>query len=73
MKRQVYNSCVKKHLGKKRRRSQKRLYKSEDGSVHGQGTSAGYEITDGHSVLPHGNPTKGIHLEEGRRDGGEKN
>ena len=61
----------KTHLGKKR--SQKRLYKSEEGSVPGQGTSAGYENTDGHSVLPPGNPTRGIHLEEGRRDGGEKN
>ena len=71
MKRQVYISCV-KHIWVKKR-SQKRLYKSEEGSVPGQGTSAGYENSDGHSVLPHGNPTRGIHLEEGRRDGGEKN
>ena len=42
---------------------------SEDGSRPGQGTSAGYEITDGHCVLPPGNPTKGKDLEESRRDG----
>ena len=49
------------------------MNKSEDGSGRGQGTSAGYKITDGHCVLPHGNPTKGKDLEEGRRDYEEKN
>ena len=42
------------------------MNKSEGGSGHGQGTSAGYKITDG-------NPTKGKYQEEGRRDGGETN
>ena len=36
-----------------------RLNKSEDGSGPGQGTSAGYGITDGHCVSPPGNPMKG--------------
>ena len=45
----------------------------EDGSGPGQGTSAGYEITDGHCLSPSGNTTKGKHLEEGRLDGGETN
>jgi len=44
------------------------LHKSEDGNGHGQGTSAGYEITDRHCVAPPGNPTKGRSLEEDRRD-----
>ena len=34
-------------------RSQTRLNKTEDGSGPGQGTSAGYEITDGDCVSPH--------------------
>ena len=39
-----------------------------------QGTSAGYEIADGHSVSqPPGNSTKGKDLEENRRDVGETN
>ena len=37
------------------------------------GTSARYEITDGHCVSPPGNPTKGKDLEEDRRDSGERN
>ena len=60
-----------KHLGK--RKDQGHKNKSEDGSGPGQGTSAGYEITDGHCVSPPGNHTKGKNLEEGRRDGGETN
>ena len=48
--------------------------KSENGSGPGQGTSAEYEITDGHRVSPpHENPSKGYDLEEVRRDGGETN
>ena len=43
------------------------------GSGPGQGTSAGYEITDGHCASPPGNPTKGKDLKEGRRDVGETN
>ena len=39
----------------------------------GQGTSAGYGITDGNCVSPPGNPTKGKDLEEDRRDVGETN
>ena len=35
------------------------MTKSEDGSGPGQGTSAGFEITDGHCVSSPGNPTKG--------------
>ena len=42
------------------------LNKSGDGSGPGQGTSAGYENTNGHCVSPPGNPTKGKDLEEGR-------
>ena len=38
-----------------------------------QGTSAGYEITDGHCVSPPGNPMKGKDVEEGQRDSGEMN
>ena len=34
------------------------IVKSDDGSVPGQGTSAGYEITDGHCVSQPGNSTK---------------
>jgi len=49
------------------------LNKSEDGSGLGQGTSAGYEITDGFCVSPPGNPMKGTDLEEDQRDGGETN
>ena len=44
------------------------MNKSEDGSGPGQGTSAGYEITDGHCASPPENPTKGKDLEEDRRD-----
>ena len=40
------------------------LGKSEDVSGPGQGTSAGYEITDGHCISPTGNPMKGKDLEE---------
>ena len=47
--------------------------KSEDGSGHGQGASAGYEKTDGHCVSPPGNHTKGKYLEEDRGDVGETN
>ena len=47
--------------------------KSEDGNGPGQGTSAGYEITDGHTVSLPGNPTKGNDLEEDQRDDGETN
>ena len=43
------------------------MNKSEDGSGPEQGTSAGYEITDGHCVSPPGNPKK-KDLEDGRRD-----
>ena len=46
---------------------------SEGGSGRGQGTSAEYEITDGHCVSPPGNLTKGKDLEEDRRDGGKTN
>ena len=49
------------------------LNKSKDGSGPGQGMSAGNEITDEHCASPHGSPTKGKDLEEGRRDGGETN
>ena len=49
------------------------LNKSEDGSGRGQGTSAGYEITDGRCVSPPGNPTKGEDPDENRRDDGETN
>ena len=45
----------------------------EDRSGPGQGTSAGYKVTDEHCVSPPGNPTKGKYLEEGRQDGGETN
>ena len=38
--------------------------KSEDRSEPGQGSSAGYDITDGHCVLSDGNATKGKDLEE---------
>ena len=44
------------------------MNKSEDGSEPGQGTSVGYEITDGHCVSPPGNPTKGKDLEEDELD-----
>ena len=54
-------------------RSQTCLNNSEDGSGPGQGTSAEYEITDGHNVSPPGNLAKGQYLEEDRRDGGETN
>ena len=47
------------------------LNKSEGGSGPVQGTSAEYEITDGHCVSPPGNPTKGKDVEEGQRDVGE--
>ena len=40
------------------------LNKSEDGSGPGQGTSAGYEITDGHCVSQPGNTTNKKYLEE---------
>ena len=40
------------------------MNKSKDGSGPRQGTSAGYEITDGHCVSPSGNHTKGKDLEE---------
>ena len=33
-----------------------------------QGTSAGYEITNGHCISPPGNPRKGKDLEEDRSD-----
>ena len=39
----------------------------------GQGTSAGYEVTDGHYVSPPGNPTKGNDLEEDQPVDGETN
>ena len=42
----------------KRQRSQPRLSKSEDESGPGQGTSAGYEMTDGYCVSPPGNLRK---------------
>ena len=45
----------------------------EDRSGPGQGTLAGYKVTDEHCVSPPGNPTKGKYLEEGRQDGGETN
>ena len=35
----------------------------------GQGTSAGYEVTDGQCLSPRGNPAKGKDLEEDRQDG----
>ena len=38
-----------------------------------QGTSAGYEIIDGHCVSPSGNRMKGKDREEDRRDVGETN
>ena len=38
--------------------SQTRLNKSDDGSEPEQGTSAEYEITDGHCVYLPGNPMK---------------
>ena len=44
------------------------IEKSEDGSGPVHGTSAGYEITDGHSASPPGNLTKGKDLEEDRRE-----
>ena len=44
--------------------------KSEDGSVHGQGTLAAYEITDGLSVSPTGNTTKGKYQKEEERNEG---
>jgi len=47
--------------------------KSEDRRGAGQGSSAEYEITNGHCVSPPGNPTDIKHLEEDRRDGGETN
>ena len=47
------------------------MNKSQDGSGPEQGTSAGYEITDGHRESPLGNPTKGKDLEEDRRYVGE--
>ena len=40
------------------------MNKSEDGSGHGQDTSAEYEITDGHFVSLTGNPIKGKNIEE---------
>ena len=49
------------------------MNKSEDGSGPGQGTSAGYEITDGHCVSPPGKTTKEKDLAEDRRDVGETN
>ena len=36
------------------------VIESKGGSGYGHGTSAGYEITDGHCISPPGNPTKGI-------------
>ena len=39
----------------------------KDGSRPGQGRSAGYDITDGHCVSPHGNPMK----EKSKRKNGE--
>jgi len=48
------------------------LNKSEDRSGPGQGTPAGYEISNGQCVSPSGNHRK-KGLEEGRRDGGETN
>ena len=47
------------------------MSKSEDVSGHGQGTSAGYDITDGVRVSPPGDPLTGKDLEEDRRDVGE--
>ena len=49
------------------------LNKTEDGSGHGQGTAARYEITNRDCVSPPGNSTKGKDLEEDRRDVGETN
>ena len=46
---------------------------SEEGSGHGQGTSAEYEITNGHRVSPPGNPMKGNDVDDDRRDDGETN
>ena len=40
-----------KHQGKRKDKGHRRVFnKSEDGSGPGQGTSAGYEITDEHCV-----------------------
>ena len=49
------------------------MNKSEGGSGPGLGSSAEHEITDGHRVSPHGNPTKGNDLKKGRRDVDETN
>ena len=49
------------------------MNKPDDRRGPGQGTSAGYEITDGPCVSPAGNTTKGKDLEEDRRNGGETN
>ena len=54
-----------KQLGKRKNKGY-RGDNSEDGSVPGQGTSAGYEIIDAHCVSPHGNPAKGKYLDENR-------
>ena len=55
--------------------SHTRLDKSEDGSGHRQGTSAGYEITDGHCYhhLETLRRETIYDLEEDRRDDGETN
>ena len=49
------------------------MNKSEEDNRPGQGTSAGYEITDGHCVSPLRNPAKRKYLQEDRRVGGETN
>ena len=49
------------------------MKKSEDGSGPELGTSAEYEITDGHCISLPGNLSKGKDLEEDQRDGGETN
>jgi len=47
------------------------IEQEDDGSGPRQGTLAGYEITDGHCVLPLGNRTKGKDQDEDWRDVGE--
>ena len=48
------------------------MNESEDGTGSGQGTSAGYETTDGHGLSPPGHTTKGKDLDEDRRDVGDE-
>ena len=61
-------------MGKRKDQGHRRdINTSENGCGAGQGTSAGYEITDGHCLSLPGKPTKGKRLEEYRRDVGETN